>query len=209
MSESLSKNMRFDVLSIPKGGNVLHKFKDLERIQSFKNYPGTTGGELNQDLVIKYVVLLYSTDSFLNGRPIIALNERKMIAADESGFVRNKNNEFNENVTTKLFELRSTYVFDMIMEFLAFQNNSLWISICSTEQALIESNKIIMQPVQDDKDKDNVASMKNKLQLIPINADTEKILKSLYHDFFNDNTDVKEGYIQKGKTTLESLARPA
>jgi hypothetical protein len=207
--DSPSKNMRFDVCSVEEGQDVLHHISELRRIESFAEYPGTPGGELNRDLVVKYVVILYSLDSFLNVKPVTVLEERKLMAADAAGFKRNKNNDFDVEIQEKLFNLRSLHVLNMIVDFLKFQNRYLWTSIVSTEQALYESTKIIMTPVSDDKDKDNVTSMKSKLQLIPLNQETKKTLDALYHEFFTDNTDVKELHDVKDKATLEKRARPA
>ena len=125
MENSPSFNMRFDVCSIEDKKNVLYNFPELKEIESFRDYPGTAGGELNQDMVVKYVVVLYSEDSFLNTRPAKELGDRKLMAADAAGFSRNKRNEFDEEVVEKLFNIRSFEVLRMIKDFLIFQRRSL------------------------------------------------------------------------------------
>lgn len=209
-NESRTKSMVFDVDAIDNSQAILSEYSKLQDVRGFVEYPGTVNGELNKDMVIKYVVLLYSTDSILNQRPPLELRQRKLKAADIVGFDRDKKGNFKEEVVEKLFNLKSSYIIEAVFDYLMFQNTHLWTSICSTEQALMESNKIIMTPVSDEKDKDNVSSMKSKLQLIPINTDTKKLLDNLYKDFFMDNEDVK----QKVKTEqkyfrIEDLAKEA
>lgn len=207
--DSPSKNMRFDVCAVEEGQDVLHHVPELRRIQSFLDYPGTPGGELNRDNVIKYIVILYSEDSFLNVKPATALEERKLMAADAAGFERNKKNEFNTDVVEKLFNLRSIHVVQVAVDYLIFQKKHLWTEITTTEQEYEEFIRLRMDPVSSDSDKDTLMAAEKKDKLRTSCKSMRKDLDSLYHEFFTDNTDLKEVHDVTDKATLERRARPA
>lgn len=206
---SPTQSMRFDVLSVPQGQNVLHNFPDLKRIESFVEYPGSQGGELNQDLTIKYVVLLYSEDSILNKKPAIELSERKLMAAEYAGFERDKRNEFNAEVTQKLFNINSRYVLSMIVDYLIFQKKHLWTEIVTLEQEYEEYIRLRMDPVSAEHDKDTLMAAEKKDKLRAACKGMRKDLDHFYKEFFTDNSDVKDLHNQEDKVTLEKMARKA
>jgi hypothetical protein len=209
MNDSPTKNMRFDVLSVDEGQNVLYNLPDLKRLDSFVEYPGSPGGELNQDKVIKYVVLLYSEDSILNKRPAIDLPDRKLMAAEYAGFERNKNGEFEVDVVEKLFNLNSFETLRMIHEFLIFQKKHLWTEICTLEQEYDEFIRLRLEPVSDEKDNQTLAAAERKGKLRKDCKDIRTELISLYKEFFTDNSDVQELHHVKDKVSLEKRARKA
>lgn len=209
MSNSPSFNMRFDICSIEDKKNVLYNFPELKEIESFRDYPGAAGGELNQDMVVKYVVILYSEDSFLNTRPAKELGDRKLMAAEAAGFPRNKQNEFEEDVTTKLFNLSSFEVLRMAVDYLIFQKKHLWTEIVTTEQEYEEYIRLRLDPVSSEHDKDTLMAADKKSKLRSDCKMMLKDLKVMYKEMFTDNSDVEELHDIKDKATLERRARKA
>lgn len=201
--------MRFDVCAVEDGQDVLHRIPELRRLESFTDYPGTPGGELNRDNVIKYVVTLYSEDSFLNVKPVTELGERKLMAADASGFERNKKNEFGAEIEEKLFKLGSIHVLQMIVDYLIYQKKHLWTEIVTTEQEYEEYIRLRMDPVSSDSDKDTLMAAEKKGKLRGDCKMMRKDILAYYHEFFTDNTDVKDLHEVKDKATLENKARKA
>jgi hypothetical protein len=207
MANSPTKDMVFDVMSVPKGQDVIFNMPELGNIESFKMYPGTPGGELNRDLVVKYVVILYSQDSILNKRIRVELEERKYKAADLAGFERNKKGEFHPNIISKLFNLESDYIVRMIVDFLIIQNNILWTEICTTEQEYAENLRLRFEAIEEDKDKDKYTAAKTKGAVRELCKGILKDLDEYYSRFFKDNDDVKNKHKKAQRMTLEQLAK--
>lgn len=207
--ESLTKAMQFDIDKVPEGQDMLHSFPMLGELKSFKAYPGTLRGELSRDMVVKYVVLMYSVDTILNQRPPLEVSAKKMKSATIAGFQRGKNGDFSKQVVDKLFRLKSDYVVDMILEFLKLQNNAVWTIICANEQMFYENIRILFDAVEDDKDKDVITAVKNKNFIRGYCDDIVEGLDNRYKEFFLDNDDVKKKVVNKARYTLENLAKGA
>ena len=208
MADSITKGMRFDVAAIKEGEDVLFNIPELKRIESWNNYPGTPGGELNKDMVVRYMIYMYSVDSILvKKNPPLALSERKMRAAELAGFERDKKGKFNHNIEFKLFDTCSEWVVDMIVDYLIFQKHHVWTEICTTEQEYAEYIKLRFAPVEDEKDKDTLLAAEKKNKLRDSCKSMIKDLESYYIEFFKDNSDVKSKADKAVRTTLENLAK--
>jgi hypothetical protein len=160
--------------------------------------------DLDLSKVDKYIELLYSPDSVLNNNQD-TLKERQLKAADMAGFKRNKDGYFDKVLVEELFNLKNEDHVKKILAFLKKKNNQLWTDIVVTESELEELFRHRLTPVSDDKDKDNLGSLKMKAELGNITAKRRKDLQSFYNEFFGKNEDLKA--VAKAKSfTLEDLA---
>ena len=186
MTESQSQTMRYDVLGMPvdergQQPDILESFKDLKSIDSFTNYAGSMKPNgLNRNGLISYIILVYSLDSFLHQSPkykFDTFEKRMTIAADLSGFERlAKEDGFKKNVDKRLFKLEDDEFVLMILEYLRFQSKSDWTEWCILQHELMENNLIRLSPIQEDKDKDQIAAQEKKAKF---RAESEKIRDSL------------------------------
>ncbi len=211
MEVSPTKEMRFDVCNESNGPDPLYAHKELNDIKSFRTYPGTPGGQLNRDKVVKYIIMVYSYDSFLNKKPMKPLEERKCIAHDIAGFKRIRNGRIDANIRTKLFDLEENkHIYSMVMDFLIYQNHPLWADICVTEQEYEEYLRKRLAPIKTFKDdpKKELDASEKKDKLREACKRMRADLIGYYTEFFLDHTDVRKKLTKEFKT-LETLARPS
>ncbi len=207
MQESPTKESRFDVCAIPDGENVLHNIPQLKKVKAFVDYKGSTKGGLNQDKVIKYIVLLYSDDSPLSKKPLAPLEDRKYHAADMAGFKREKKTEdFREKIIEQLFLLNDEDVVNMVIEYLTMLHNDVWSEIVITQQELEEYRRIRIAPVSAQYDKDLIMAIEKKDKLRASCDDMIKKLKEYTDIFYGDHNDLKSKS-KKQRITLESKAK--
>jgi len=197
--------MRYDVDSVSSREPLIFHIPELAKLESFKNYPGTHGKELNADWVAKYVVLLYSEDSILNKRPMPPLKERKEQAATIAGFVK-KSENWNKNIQNKLFNLESDYVVSMVFEFLIHQKNYIWTSICATEQTIDEYLKIAFTQIKKEDEGYNLMDAKRKKELMDLNKELIVDLDSYYKEFFKGHEE-DASKLRRKRTRIEDLAK--
>ncbi|KYG76440.1 hypothetical protein AWW68_19540 [Roseivirga spongicola] len=217
MTESQSQNMRFDVLNIPSDErgqkpDILEHFKDLKAIDSFAAYAGQMKPNgLNRNALITYIILVYSHDSFLHQSPKYKFEEfskRMIVAADLAGLERLvKEDGFKKNVDKRLFNLEEDEFVLMILEYLRFQSKSDWSEWCILQHELMENNKIRMSPIQEDKDKDQIAAQEKKAKF---RAESEKIreaLKTYELKIFGDRDRLVQVQSAQNYFTIEKLVK--
>lgn len=186
-----TEGMVIDVLSAVDGEDLVQKFSQLKRIKTISMYGGSLEGGFDRNKIIRYIVILYSVDSFLNKKPVIPLQERQFRAADLAGFNRDKDGHFKEVVETGIFQLQDQKVFEMVFQYLVFQHNILWREICTCESELEEFHRLRMKPVEGDDDKDIIAANEKKDKLWKGCQDRIKYLEACYSKFFNDDSEIK------------------
>lgn len=209
MSEvSLTSKMIIDILSVKNEKYVLENFPQLNRVKEFVDYAVRhPQGPLNSKHVIMYVVLLYSKDSILNTNPPTPLQERKHKAADLVGIKRNANDNFTQDVTNKLFNLQDEEILACINGYLKLQNDFLIRDIYTTEQEIDELFRLRLKPVSDEKDKDNIGSLRNKAALGQLTNEKRKHLEGLYKELYAGHEDLRTVNENKIKAiSLEDLA---
>jgi hypothetical protein len=189
--KTLTEKMAIDILSAIDGEDLLHKFPQLRRVKAMADYGGSLGGGFDRNKIIRYIVILYSADSFMNKKPVVPLQERQYKAADLAGFIRDQEGRFKEVVETSIFQLQDPKVFEMIFQYLMFQHNVLWREICTCEHELEEFHRLRMKPVVADDDKDIIAANEKKDKLWKGCQDRIKYLESCYSKFYNDDAEMK------------------
>ncbi len=86
------RNMRYNVMEVPTGKDLLSHFKELAQYGEFRqDYKGVSNSQ-----VIRYIALMYDPQTPL--RRIQDYEERKAVAAEASAFKTNKAGEFSEDV---------------------------------------------------------------------------------------------------------------
>lgn len=192
--------MIFPVDTLKEGQKVLEVFPDLERIESWKTFKSP-----NKEKVFKYIIMLYSKESPLNrARPAIKLEDRKERSAIEAGFKKNSKGEFTESVTN-IFYLSDKKVLSMILDYLKFMDDTLWAIKVNIEQNMWENFKILMTPIDMEKDTDTIkaADLKEKLrnQIRSMKSELATVEKELFID-----QEVMDDIKQRRKaSTIESL----
>lgn len=159
--------------------------------------------------VIRYIVILYSKDSFLNKKPMRPLTERQLKAAALAGFEKQRDGEFHPQVRFSLFELGAEEIFDFVFGYLVYQKNYVWSEICTLEAQISENQRIRMRAIESDKDKDIMAAMDKKASLTKHYKEWHKSLEDNMNEFFGDHEEVKVAYdIHKtGLATIELYAQ--
>lgn len=191
-SESLTKDMRIDVLPYLDGdGSLIQYLPELEDYQSFVDYIEHPLHGLPANKVIAYIILLYSSDSILNGHPMPDLKERMERAAELSGFPKSKKG-FRQEVNDILFTLEDEdhRLLNMVFEYLVKQNNLEWEEIVATERHRMNCIHSLM-----DANRNDPKSLKDKKDLRNEIASMTSELKRKYSDLFEKNEDL----IAKGR----------
>lgn len=187
-SESPSKDMRIDV--IPYIGESLPITKYLPELAQYKSFVGYEERPIDglpADKVIAYIVILYSSDSLLNGHPMPPLNERMERAAELCGFKKTKKG-FAEQVTKMLFPLNdgNDQLLDMVFEFLIRQNNLEWEEIVAIERLRYN----YLRSMVDNSGLDDPNKLKHKSTLKHDVMAMSSELKRMYSELFEKNDDL-------------------
>lgn len=173
--------------------DVLFRLPHLAKWPEFFEFGGTPAGELNRDMVFRYMNLLYSSGSKLINTHRHNLAARKEEAATVAGFDLKKK-AIREQVQNDLYEVRNPAILKMIMRFLILQKNPLWSSIVTTEQCHAEYQLIIMDPLSPEDEKKRTDAAKNKAFLM---SESDKMLlrlKGYYRELFGDDDDLQLAY---------------
>lgn len=195
--QSRTENMEIDIDAIPKGVDASVEIEFLRRIESWRN---TTVGCVKKWNLLRYLVILYSYDSYLNSKNPIPLEERKQRALAFAEI------DVNEDITDELVDLRNDLILKMVQDFLIAQRNHLWTEIVTTEQQYEEAVRLRLQPLTTEKDKDTLAAAKLKKDLRLDCKEMQTDLETFYRKFYQDHGDVKEAVRQRA-TTLEMLSK--
>jgi hypothetical protein len=196
--KSKTENMLVDIDSVPKDKNAVEEIEFLSRINSWKDFKIGVVPRWN---LHRYLVILYSADSYLNKKNPIPLPERKQKALIFAEI------ENSDDVTNELLLLENDLALKMIIDFLIAQKNSLWTEIVTTEQQYEEAVKLRMQPIDNKaKDSEQLAAANKKRALRIDCKEMQGDIDSFYRKFFEDHDDVKQA-IRERATTLEMLAK--
>lgn len=190
--------MQIDIDSLPEGSNPALEIDFLHRLDSWRNFEV---GLIKKENLMRYIVILYSYDSFLNLRNPMPLAERKNRALSFANITP------SDDVTNELLLLENDLILKMIQDFLIAQRNNLWTEIVTTEQQYEEAVRLRLQPIsRGDKDKDQLtaADLKKKLRLDCKEMQVD--LDRFYKQFYLDHDDLK-GKIRERVTSLEMLAK--
>lgn len=192
--EHRTKGMRIDIDDYPEG-DLISMTPGLRDIPSWRAYHG----RVDRNRLCRYIIYIYSQDSYLN-KIKLPLEERKKKALLHAGWKPNEKGEFDQETMSFVFHLNIPEIFDMIFDYLKWQNDNVWTEIIITETELDEANRIRLRPLEEE-DKKGV-DLKKALRENCKEMNT--YLDQLWKRFANDHTDVKN---RKRATTLESLAK--
>lgn len=190
--------MQIDIDSLPEGSNPALEIDFLHRLDSWRNFEV---GLIDKESLMRYIVILYSYDSYLNLRNPIPLSERKQRALSFA------NIKPCDDVTNELLLLENDLILKMIQDFLIAQRNNLWTEIATTEQQYEEAIRLRLQPIKrSEKDKDalTAADLKKKLRLDCKEMQVD--LDRFYKQFYLDHDDL-QGKVRERATSLEMLAK--
>lgn len=190
--------MQIDIDSLPEGVDAALEIEFLHRLDSWRTFQV---GLIEKQKLMRYIVVLYSYDSFLNLRNPLPLSQRKQRALSFAEI------EASDDITNELLLLENDLILKMVQDFLIAQRNNLWTEIVTTEQQYEEAVRLRLQPIKRaDKDKEQLtaADLKKKLRLDCKEMQVD--LDRFYKQFFLDHDDVKNKVREKA-TTLEAMAK--
>lgn len=193
-------DMATDPSEINSKEDVRELFGYLKSYEDFENHmEGMTKSvkSFNVVSVVKYIVLLYSEDSFLNQNPPLTLEERQRSAVRISGLPMNDSKVITI-VETQVVDLGDESIFKFIFEYLVREKKHLWQEIVSLETNMLENQKLRMKPVSDDSMSDFV----KKDPLIKMYKVWRKQLHEYYDEFYGQNVNVRAIH----KMNRESMA---
>lgn len=147
--------------------------------------------------VVKYIVLLYSEDTFLNQNPPLTLEERQRSAVRLSGLPMNDSKVITI-VATQVVDLGDESIFKFIFEYLIREKKHLWQEIISLETNMLENQKLRLKPVGDD----DMAAFTKKDGLMKMYKGWRKQLHEYYDEFYGQNKNVRAIH----KMNRESMA---
>lgn len=198
--KSKTENMIIDVDSIPEGENAVYEIEFLSNINSWVNVETDL---IPKDKLVRYLVVLYSYDSFLNQRNPLPLSERKQRALSFAGI------EPSNDVTDQLLLLENDGVLLMVQDFLVAQNHNLWTEIATTEQQYEEAIRLRLQPIKTgatDKVQLDAATKKKALRLDC--KEMQGDIDVFYKKFYKGHDDVKDK-VRRRASSLELLSKSA
>ena len=188
--------MEVDIDAVPEGEDASIEIEFLNRIPSWVNFKV---GFTSKQKLLRYLVAMYSYDSFLNTRPPTPLEERKQKALAFAGI------KASADVNSGLVAVGNDIVLAMIQDYLIAQRNTLWTEIATTEQQYEEAVRLRLKPMDDSV----TTSELNKKDALRKNCkEMQTDLENFYKKFYIDHNDVRDA-VRRKATTLESLALSA
>lgn len=147
---------------------------------------------------IIFIILLYSKDSFLNKKPVEALQTRLIKAAKLAGL-----NPDDEYIQQAVLNLDNESVRNTAVDYLLLQSDSNWSHRCAIAAQMAENLRIRFKPIVNEKaDKDIL----NKHLLTEHYRDYGNEIKKLDADIFIGHDNVRDVAVRK-RTTIESLIK--
>lgn len=218
MSESLSENMRYNVLDLPLDDrgrpiDILDAFKELRVIDGFTQYGGEMKSNgLNRNKLISYIVLVYSHDSFLHQNhkyKFETFDRRLIIAADLVGFERqaSRKNVFKNQIQERLFKLEDDEFIKMVLEYLRFQSKAEWSEWCILQHELMENNHIRLAPIKEDKDKDQIAAQEKKAKFREQSEKIREAIKNYEMKIFGDIDRLRQVQSSQKYISIEKIVK--
>jgi len=192
----------YDVLNLPPG-DILRVWPQVTDIRCFAEFLTNQKQADKDDRVpvretIIFIVLLYSKHSFLNKKPVEALEKRILKAAKLAGLDTD-----DEKIQKAVFDLDNEMVRNTVVEYLIEQSDSDWSDRCAIAAQMRENLKIRFKPIEKEKaDKDIL----NKHLLTEHYNDYKNNLKKLDSEIFLGYENVREEAV-KTRTTIESMVK--
>lgn len=196
--KSRTENMMIDIDSLPDHVDAALEIDFLRRLDSWAKFEV---GLIPKRSLLKYIVVLYSYDSFLNLRNPIPLAERKQRALSFAEITP------SNDVTNELLLLENDLILKMVQDFLIAQRNNLWTEIVTTEQQYEEAVRLRLQPIkrkENDKNQLGAAALKKALRIDCKEMQVD--LDRFYSQFYLDHDDLRDK-VRERATTLEQLAK--
>jgi hypothetical protein len=193
--------MRIDIMSIPDDESIYDAYPELLEMESW--------AYIEEELILRYIILLYSSDGPLNKKPVIPLPQRKLKACQMVKLM-------DKGLVETVISLKDPKIVEAIFEFLRFMDafDIVWREIVTTEQEITTLQIARMEDVdvdvkQDFDVKDKFAAMEKRTKFMKeVDIRTER-LQTLYDQFFGDHEDVQEIALRRftfNKNTLEGRA---
>jgi len=201
-SIELAKGMAinpFDLKSYTEARKYLKGINGLRELNEFCS----TKIHLPFIQTVKYIILLYSSDSFLNKKPMRPLEERQIRAAQVAEFPKGDDGKYHSQITHTLFPLVSEQVFNFVFNYLVYQKDYVWSEICTLEHQILENQRHRMSISEEMKD------IEKKATLTKHNKDYHAALKEYKAEFYGDHEEVRAAFdIHKtGLVTIELYAK--
>lgn len=171
--------MRIDILSHYKAKDVFVSLPTLRQFHSFVEYNKSPTKGLPPNMVIAYVVLLYSEDSVLNKQPMPALEQRQIMAAELAGF-KPKKGKHDNVVVNGLFNLENEGIFSMAFEYLMFQKQAEWQLLIATETLRVSYLRDMMKPTHNTKELEAKSKLKSLVKTY--NDDIAEQIREIFSD---------------------------
>jgi len=169
--------------------NSLEDIKKLfKHFKSFKDFVSEFKNEFPIEIVpvVKYIVLLYSEDSFLNQTPPLSLAERRRSAAKIAKLPQVEG-QYTAMVKDAVFDLGNSFIFKFIFEYLIRERSHLWQDIITLETQMLENQMLRMRPLDEDKGKDELRAFKDKDAMSEMYKKWRRQLSDLYDEFYGKN----------------------
>ncbi len=191
-----------EVLNLPSG-DLLRVWPAICDIKHFAEFLNKQRAAEEIDRVpvretIVYVILLYAKDSFLNKKPVEALQTRIIKAAKLAGL-----DGEDESIQKAVFYLDNPYVRDLVVDYLISQNVSNWSNRCALEAQMAENLRIRFKPIQSEKANNDIL---NKHVLTEHYRDYANEIKKLDAEIFIGHENVRDEAFRT-RTSLESLIK--
>lgn len=200
--ENLTKGMLIDVDSY-EGMDIISNVPELYGMPSWRDY----NGKVNKNKLAKYIIYVYSFDSFLNNKKArLPLNDRKLKAFKYCNMLNGAGN-VDDTIMEWVYWLKEPAVLDMVLDYLRLQRNEHWTQIILLETELDENNRVRLTPL-DEVVKEDLKKMLDKVKSIKRNESKAMVseLEDLYKKFYGDFVDVKDAN-RKRMTTIENIAQ--
>ncbi len=191
-----------DVLNLPPG-EILKACPQITDYQCFMEFMQANKAAEPDDKVpvretIVFIILLYDKGSFLNKKPIEALQTRLVKAAKLAGL-----DPEDENIQSKILYLENEAVRNCVVDYLLLQSDYNWSDRCAIASQMAENLRIRMKPIEKEKaDKDIL----NKHTLTEQYRDYGNQIKKLDAEIFIGHDNVRDIAVRK-RTTIESLIK--
>ncbi len=179
----------------------IHGKKDLKKVAELKLVEAFTRIEEDKDSKIRYLCYMYDKGSPLPRR-YKALKKRKEECLRLAGV--SSNQELYKNLIDLTTQDVSVLV-DCIHQMLIVQKDRVWSMIIADETLFNENLMRMLRPVEMDKDKDVLASLKIKSEISKIQEEVNNRLDASIDKFYGDDP-ILADKVEKLRYSPESIA---
>lgn len=221
--ESITKGMRVDILS----SDSVFSIPGVSDIKCLSQYGKYQDDHFTVDEVIKFVVLLYSKDSIVNKKPMPPLHDRRAKAAILAGLKPD-----DINVQELLFNLISDQVRDLVLDYMIWFSDDLWMERSIVESQLDENRRMRLKPIQnkttvlpkkkgrkkeddefedeDDQSQDDayiLSASKKKFELTDHADRYQSLIKKYDLEIFMEHEDLRNAAVRRKRVSLEAMVK--